>query len=67
VRIIYRTSMAEQKQQKQKAGAKKSTKPSKSSKALSDWVAFVKKVQKQHNLSYKDAMVKASQLRKAGK
>lgn len=31
---------------------------------LNDWIQFVKKVQKDHGISYKEAMVKASQLKK---
>ena len=45
------------------APAKKKAAP----KALTEWVAFVKKVQKEYNLTYKEAMVKASELKKQGK
>lgn len=31
---------------------------------LSDWIQFVKKVQKEHGISYKEAMVKASKMKK---
>ena len=34
------------------------------SKSTSGWISFVKQVQKQYNLSYKEALKKASQLRR---